>query len=1204
MTSFDINSLPAPDWDEMSLFEQMACMPEETQEKLIQDLLRRGIDPFGPDVMMRPEQANMVNDSDSWINLYSSGRGAGKCILFTTPIPTPTGWTTMGELEVGSVIYDEKGYPATVLATYDVLPKRAYTFTFSDNTEMTSGDDHLWTTWTHRDRKAFGRNDALGKFPENWPTWRRSEQNGRPIVPPIGPSVKTTQEIVDTFYQGKRKDLNHCIPLTRPVQGVHQDLLIDPWLLGYWLGNGSASTGVITAGGTKEGVLDIPTVSARLTALGYEHTYRPDGTKNCTTVNTKGLMPQLAGAGLLSNKHIPDQYLLADISQRHALLQGLCDSDGYINPKNQLVEFCAMNKQLAYQVLELVRSLGERPVLSTGRATLNGKDYGEKYRVTWTPVNFNPFTIPRKADVVDLNPRSQGLRRRHRMITSYREVPTEMMRCITVDSRNSLYLAGEAFIPTHNTFTGSAWVNERAEKNPGCLISLVGRTVADVRDVMISGDSGIINKSRKDFVPEYKPSLRKLIWPNGSVATSFSADSPAQLRGPQSHFSWCDELAAYPTKGDDSGLTMWDNVMLSTRLGDNPQILITTTPKRTTLMKELMQMSEVDPRVKMYRGSTLANRSNLSIDYLKAVFNKYAGTHLERQELYGELVGDAEGALWRSDDIIIEDMPDETLQRFVTVIGVDPAIGDNGDNTGIVVVTSDTNPDHYQRRAWVREDLTVDKGGPEKWAHVVVDAWRRYPDSVVVVEGNQGGNAWKMILQQIDPSIPVATVKAISSKVARAEPVVMAYRQGRVRHVADFPDLVGEMTGWEPDRSRYSPGSIDACIVGGTPVLTDQGYVPIEDVQPGVHKVWTRAGWSEVEAAKMTNPSAEVMTVHLSNGEDLTLTPDHKVFTEEKGFVRADALVRGDILSGWLQTPILQKTDTQSLLSITDSLTVETQTLSEAQGESITSPLSGGQATQNYIVKSGLTQMDQSQKDTTFIIETEMLSTTICPIWSVLEHPLTTSNIRTVESTPTIGRIISQRSGHLQQPGTPAMRGSSGIVSMVNRPGKTENLSPSTSDVRIVTKRSKLTFLEKRRRVGIDSVAESVTRRTLIGQGSTTSKSPAQSVERCSYGTSTSPAPKPVPVSVVGFSSVQLRKVAPVYDLQVRDNHEFVAAGVIVHNCVWALMTLLVDPRPLYPFIPIKIANRLSEGMINNAIPSYRASFGTKIGLAVAPWRR
>lgn len=836
-------TLPPPEWDDLSLFEQMALLPEKTAMLILSDLLKRGIDPEGPEVMLRPDQLKIVKDKKHWIQLFSAGRGAGKEVALSTPIPTPSGWTTMGALSVGDTVFDEEGNPTKVLAVYDQMSTDPVRLHFSDGTSIDAGAEHQWVTWEHRDRKALGRSrhDDHGVFPENWPTWRAKyvAPNGvemeREDAP--GPRIRTTQDIVDTLRYGTRGDLNHCIPLTAPLRCPDADLPIDPWLLGYWLGNGYQGSGQLSAG-SKDGDFDGDHIAGQTASAGYDFSRRDIPEKGQSSIYVKRYVGELRGLGVLNNKHVPAQYLRSSERQRLALLRGLMDSDGYADPrKNGAVEFCSTTKSLAEGVLELARSLGEKPVLAEGRATLDGRDMGPKYRVTWSPTRHNPFSLPRKARGVDLSPGPQSLRLRHRMIVDATEIPLQPMRCITVDSPNSMYLAGEGMIPTHNTRTGAGWVNERAMETPGCQILLLGRTVSDVRDVMVNGASGIIATAPKGFVPNYTPSLRKVEWPNGSIAYTYSADSPDQLRGPQGHYAWADELAAYPTKPDSSGATAWDNCLMATRLGDQPQLLVTTTPKRTGVMRDLYRMAETDKRVALFTASTLANRTNLSPEYLQAIFDRYAGTHLEMQELYGELIGDAPGAMWRSSDIRLGSyVTDEgDIPNLVTVIGVDPSVEAHGDNTGIVLACGTREREMSKRKAWVMEDRTME-GAPDEWAAVVHDLWLANPDAIVVVEGNQGGQLLRMVLHQLNPSMPVAIVKAVHSKVARAEPIVMAYRQKRIEHVDHFPLLEEEMTGWEPGVSRWSPGSVDALVWAMSVLLVDERplypYMPVIPLPP------------------------------------------------------------------------------------------------------------------------------------------------------------------------------------------------------------------------------------------------------------------------------------------------------------------------------------------------------------------------------------
>lgn len=376
----------------------------------------------------------------------------------------------------------------------------------------------------------------------------------------------------------------------------------------------------------------------------------------------------------------------------------------------------------------------------------------------------------------------------------------------------TLFLAGRGAGKSH---TGAHWVVEKA-KTPGTRIALLGRTVADVRDVMVNGQSGIMAVSSDTFMPEYKPSVRRLVWPNGSSASTYSSESPSQLRGPQQHYAWADETAAFKAIPDASGLTAWDNLLISTRLGENPQILATTTPKRTPMLRELIKLAQEEPdRVKLITGSTLDNKANLSEAYIKQVYDMYAGTALERQELYGELIDAVEGALWQEDHINYGPLPENYRSECLPIIGVDPGVTSGGDATGIVVALTTLEHDLNVRKVWICEDLTT-QGPPEMWAPIVANAYERWSTGsafkpIVVAEGNQGYELIRTILMQENPSMQVVIIPAVGSKEARAHPVALAYVRGRVLHTKPLDELEQEYLDWEPD-SRWSPNHLDAAV--------------------------------------------------------------------------------------------------------------------------------------------------------------------------------------------------------------------------------------------------------------------------------------------------------------------------------------------------------------------------------------------------------
>jgi len=379
-----------------------------------------------------------------------------------------------------------------------------------------------------------------------------------------------------------------------------------------------------------------------------------------------------------------------------------------------------------------------------------------------------------------------------------------------------LYLAGRG---AGKTRAAAEWIRDKAkDTSQGQLrFALIARTAADVRDVIVEGESGIINVSAPSERPHYEPSKRRLTWPNGNTATCFTADEPDGLRGPQFHYAWCDEVAAWRQSPDAAGMTSWDNARVACRLGRSPQIICTTTPKRVPMLYALISESEKTGRVVISRGSTLDNAGNLSSVYLDAITGVYAGTRLAAQELYGEMLSDVEGALWT----------DELIGRFretafpigapLRVVGVDPSVAENPrDECGIVVCASTAERDLYRRNAWVLEDATV-HGSPEQWANAVVAMARKY-SCPVVAEVNQGGALVTNAILAIDPNIKVLEVHSKHGKALRAEPVTLAYEQGRVHHVNYLADLESQMISWIPGEGK-SPDRVDALVHALTALL-------------------------------------------------------------------------------------------------------------------------------------------------------------------------------------------------------------------------------------------------------------------------------------------------------------------------------------------------------------------------------------------------
>lgn len=430
--------------------------------------------------------------------------------------------------------------------------------------------------------------------------------------------------------------------------------------------------------------------------------------------------------------------------------------------------------------------------------------------------------MPRKAEAF-FPLGAQASRSLHRMIVSYEEIPVETVRCLTVDSPNSMYLVGEGMIPTHNTRAGAEFVRDRALRFPGCRIALVGRASGDTTGTIIYGESGIMEISPESERPQHKISQRKLIWPNGSIAETFSSQEPSQLRGPQFHFALADELGSWLHTKDDSGLNAWANLKIATRLEYNgpgglhsdPQIFVATTPKRVDTIQDILDRKESKPKsVSIARGSTYENIANLSTMQVEELTEMYEGTEIGRQELMGEMLGDNEGVLWTYELIgRYRDHRDDPPNLPFRVIAVDPSVAENpSDECGIVVVGATNHRQLHKRHAYVLEDASI-KAPPQVWAKVVADLAVKY-NAPVVVERNQGGQLVPMAVHGVNPDVKIFTVWAGGSKKVRAEPAVIRYQAGKVHHWQFHPMLESQMVTWDPENSKKSPDRVDALVWG------------------------------------------------------------------------------------------------------------------------------------------------------------------------------------------------------------------------------------------------------------------------------------------------------------------------------------------------------------------------------------------------------
>lgn len=377
-----------------------------------------------------------------------------------------------------------------------------------------------------------------------------------------------------------------------------------------------------------------------------------------------------------------------------------------------------------------------------------------------------------------------------------------------------LILAGRGFGKTR---AGAEWCLDRIAEGSK-RGALVARTAADVRDVMVEGESGLIAcAERRGMVAIYEPSKRRVVFPDlGASLTAFSAEEPDQLRGPQNEFAWCDEIGAWPNKTDGLGNNAWTNLLMGLRLGNCPQVVATTTPRSTKMLKEILRA----PGTHITRGSTYENLANLAPAFRETVLSRYEGTRLGQQELMGEMLEDTDGALWTGaqlDATRIDASQVPELKRVV--VGVDPPATSTGAECGIVVVGKSADNIGY---------LIADRsrrGTPDQWARAALQAYIDLEADEVVIEVNQGGDMAEHTLRTAANAMGLRTVKikrvhASRGKRTRAEPVSALWEQGRCYIVGSSPELEDQMTTWTPD-SGVSPDRLDAMVWAFTRVLLE-----------------------------------------------------------------------------------------------------------------------------------------------------------------------------------------------------------------------------------------------------------------------------------------------------------------------------------------------------------------------------------------------
>jgi len=373
-----------------------------------------------------------------------------------------------------------------------------------------------------------------------------------------------------------------------------------------------------------------------------------------------------------------------------------------------------------------------------------------------------------------------------------------------------LILAGRGWGKTR---TGAETLVSYALKTPNVICGVIAPTSGDLRRVCFEGPSGILKMIPRECLLDtgnaYNKSAMEIKLWNGSIIQGYAAIEPDRLRGPQFHRIWADEMAAwrYPDA--------YDQMMFGLRLGQNPKLIVTTTPRPVKMVTDLLKRRDKD--VYVTTGTTFDNKKHLAESALQQLKDKYEGTTLGRQELYAEVLDEIEGALWKPsmiDNTRVKEMPE--MQRVI--VSIDPAVTNNegSDETGILVVGKG-----FDKRFYVLDDLS-DRMSADTWANVAINAFYKYNCDRIIAEVNNGGDLVERLIRTIDRNVPYKKVHASRGKLVRAEPISALYEQERVSHVGTFSKLEDQMCSFTLD-SRSSPDRLDALVWGLTELSKSSG---------------------------------------------------------------------------------------------------------------------------------------------------------------------------------------------------------------------------------------------------------------------------------------------------------------------------------------------------------------------------------------------
>lgn len=819
-----------------------------------------------------------VHDSNARFRVCVCGRRSGKDLWIETPILTSNGFKLLKNIQDGDVVFDENGNPCNVIKAKEILYNRpCYKITFSDGSEIIASNTHDWVVEDKSYRKNISRNP-------------HTKKNKLKV---------TTKYIHDNLMIERsdgKKETNFSIPVCKPVKFSKKDLLLDPYFLGLWLGDGDSNNAVIS----KPDEEIITYLMEYASSVGDNAWIRAKQNK-CPQVKISHknsyIYSSLKHYKLLNNKHIPHEYLTSSKEQRLELIQGLIDSDGYI--KNGRIEFCNTNKRLAEDVLQLILSMGIKASLIESDAKLYGIVVSKKYRIYFT-TDQKVARLTRKANEIKLLHKSDIYRR---FIVACEPVDSVPTRCLAVDSPSHLFLCGKSLIPTHNTTLAlneilkAAWVN----KDKLARIWYVAPNYRQAKTVAWEMIKEIIPEQIIASVNEAELMIRLV---NGSIIELKGADAQDSLRGSKIFFVVLDEYASMKR-------TVWEEIIRPS-MADVPgskAIFIGTPAGMHNHFKTLYDKAS-SGKAKDWAAWTFKTGDNpyVSNEELEEL-RKGTDPTIFKQEYEAEFVEMA-GAIYPmfKREIHCVD-PFEIPEHYERVVGMDWGMR----NATAIIFAAISN----KGEIIVYDTLYGNGKTVSQWANIIrgrhdyenITQW--IIDPAALAQAREFGN-YGINFISYNPE----TLKKINDVNIGINLVQQYLLEGKIKIFKHCDVLIDQMEQyqWEPSNSRLDldprpkPLKKDdhACFAAGTKVLTIEGNKSIETLKVG-DLVLTRNGYKPIEfigsvGEKQTNQYL------FSNGEILEATPDHPlIINNEK--IPIDSLWYCDKVESWTSQTFIDQQD-------------------------------------------------------------------------------------------------------------------------------------------------------------------------------------------------------------------------------------------------------------------------------------------------------